>query len=223
MAVALCTDQCLRINGDNKKHELKSRFFVMWNLHFIRGPDTSIFLGKKCFERYFLYYFHIYIKLCLLLWLKSRSARGASHNPVFMGNCPTIGQTFLALSTQLMSFPLRKWRRDVSPRYHLILLCLVWIKRMRRQEELSPVWGKRGEGVTWLSVCRAPFDNVLLCQLCWFLLKRALSMILNLWGVGSILRNGCGNQGRKVCCIAPGEWKVSRVVLQAYGISYRFL
>ena len=65
--------------------------------------------------------------------------RGASHHPVFMGNCPTIGHMFLALSTQWMSFPSRQWRHGVSPRYHLIVLCLVWIKRIRRQGEFTPL------------------------------------------------------------------------------------
>ena len=37
------------------------------------------------------------------------------------------------------------------------------------------------------------------------LLKRLLSMVLVLWGVGPILRNRYGNQGRKECCVAPGE------------------
>ena len=31
---------------------------------------------------------------CLLLQLKSRSARGASHHPTFMGNCRNISHTF---------------------------------------------------------------------------------------------------------------------------------
>ena len=30
---------------------------------------------------------------CLLLWLKSRNARRASHHSVFMGNRPTISHT----------------------------------------------------------------------------------------------------------------------------------
>ena len=30
---------------------------------------------------------------CLLLRLKCRSARGASHHSAFMGNCPTISHT----------------------------------------------------------------------------------------------------------------------------------
>ena len=33
-------------------------------------------------------------QLCILLRLKSRSVRGASHHPIFMGNCPAIGHTF---------------------------------------------------------------------------------------------------------------------------------
>ena len=32
-------------------------------------------------------------QLCLLLRLKSRSTRGVSHHPAFMGNCLTISQT----------------------------------------------------------------------------------------------------------------------------------
>ena len=57
---------------------------------------------------------------------KAGSARGASHHLVFMGNCRTISQTFLALSTQWVSSPpSRKWRCRVSPRSHLNVLCLV--------------------------------------------------------------------------------------------------
>ena len=33
---------------------------------------------------------------------------GASHHPAFMGNCPAISHTFLALSTQWMSSPSRE-------------------------------------------------------------------------------------------------------------------
>ena len=32
-------------------------------------------------------------ELCLFLRLKSRSAKGASHHPAFMGNSPTISHT----------------------------------------------------------------------------------------------------------------------------------
>ena len=74
-----------------------------------------------------------------ILRLKSWSASGASHHPVFMGNCPTIGHMFLVLSIQWMSFPSRKWRWGASPKYHLIVLCLVWIKRIRRQGEFTPL------------------------------------------------------------------------------------
>ena len=40
--------------------------------------------------------------------IPGRSARGASHHPALMGNCPTISHTFLALSTQLVSSPSRE-------------------------------------------------------------------------------------------------------------------
>ena len=40
---------------------------------------------------------------CLLLWLKFRSARGASRHPAFMGNCHTISHTPHTL--------LRGWRK----------------------------------------------------------------------------------------------------------------
>ena len=33
---------------------------------------------------------------------------GASHHPAFMGNCPAISHTFLALSSQLVSSFLRE-------------------------------------------------------------------------------------------------------------------
>ena len=50
--------------------------------------------------------------------------RSISHL-AFMGNCPSISHTFLALSTQWVSSPpSRKYRRGVSPRFHLIVLCL---------------------------------------------------------------------------------------------------
>ena len=55
-------------------------------------------------------------------------------------------------------------------------------------------------------MCGAPFDV-------WVngsrdvdvLLKRVLSMVLVLWGADPILRNRYGNQGQKVCFIAPRE------------------
>ena len=37
------------------------------------------------------------ISFCLLLRLKSRSARGASNNPAFMGSCRTISHMFYSL------------------------------------------------------------------------------------------------------------------------------
>ena len=48
---------------------------------------------------------------CSLLWLKSRSARGAFHHPAFMGTCPTISHTYLALPTKWITSPSKKWER----------------------------------------------------------------------------------------------------------------
>ena len=42
---------------------------------------------------------------CLLLRLKSRSTRGASHHTAFMDNWQTINHTFLVLPTQCVSSP----------------------------------------------------------------------------------------------------------------------
>ena len=48
---------------------------------------------------------------CIFLRINSRMARGASHHPAFMGNCPTISHTFSAISTQCMN--LLKWNEDM--------------------------------------------------------------------------------------------------------------
>ena len=37
------------------------------------------------------------------------------------------------------------------------------------------------------------------------LLKRVVTVVLVLWGVSHILRNGYGDEGQKVCCIASGK------------------
>ena len=50
---------------------------------------------------------------------------GAHHHSAFMGNCPTISHTILALFTQWVSSPSRESKRGVSPKFHLIVLCLV--------------------------------------------------------------------------------------------------
>ena len=75
----------------------------------------------------------------LCLWLKYWRERGASHHQAFMLNCTTVSNTFLALSTQWINFPSREWRRGVSPKFHLIGLSLVRIKRIRRQGEFNLV------------------------------------------------------------------------------------
>ena len=55
--------------------------------------------------------------------------RGASHHSAFMGNCSTISRMYLALSIQLVS--------GVNSRFHIIILHLVRIKRIRKQGELK--------------------------------------------------------------------------------------
>ena len=84
--------------------------------------------------------FFVWCESSLLLQLKSRSMRGASHHLAFMGNCPTVSYTFFALPTQWMSSASTEWGHGVSPRFHIIVFVLVWIKRTRKHGEL--LWGK---------------------------------------------------------------------------------
>ena len=49
------------------------------------------------------------ISFCLLLRLKSRSAKGASNHPAFMGNCRTISHTFHS-----PFYPVDKGKEDVG-------------------------------------------------------------------------------------------------------------
>ena len=52
--------------------------------------------------------------------------RRISRSSIYIGNCAIIGHRFLALSIQWTSSPpSRKWKRGVSPKFHLIVLCLV--------------------------------------------------------------------------------------------------
>ena len=44
----------------------------------------------------------------LIASAKTPKREGACHRSAFMANCPTISHTFLALSTQLVSSPLRE-------------------------------------------------------------------------------------------------------------------
>ena len=57
----------------------------------------------------------------LLLRLKSLSVRGAFHLPAFMGRCPTISHALFAFCTSWIRSPWRKWGREVSPRFHLLV------------------------------------------------------------------------------------------------------
>ena len=81
---------------------------------------------------YFLDWFFV-SKICLLLPLKSWSARGPSHHPTFMGYCQTISYMFLVLSTQWMTSPSRKRGCGVSPRFHLFVF--VFEVNQEKEEE----------------------------------------------------------------------------------------
>ena len=73
------------------------------------------------------------------LVFKYWSDRGASHHQAFMLNCTTVSHTFLTLSTLWINSPSREWSRGVSLKFHLIGLCLVQIKRIRRQGDFNLV------------------------------------------------------------------------------------
>ena len=63
---------------------------------------------------------------CLLLRLNSRSARGASHHPVFMGNCPTISRTFFSPIYSVDEFYLREmrvWSQSKISSYVFFIWC----------------------------------------------------------------------------------------------------
>ena len=62
---------------------------------------------------------------CLILQIKSRSARRASHHLAFMGNFPIISHTFLALSIQWISSPPSRIGNVESVQNFTILFC-VW-------------------------------------------------------------------------------------------------
>ena len=124
--------------GDSPRYHIFLSYLVWVNR--IRGRCSS---GFSCLTP---------VVGALCLWLKYRSARGASHHPAFIDNCPTVRHTFLALSTQWMSSLSMVWRRGVSPRFYLIVLCLVWINRIRRQDEFK------------ILLCNTSVGNLLLRQ-----------------------------------------------------------
>ena len=74
--------------------------------------------------------------LCLLLYLKSRSARRGFHHPAFMGSCPSFSGKFVILPSRRV--PLNG-NEDLGSVHDFIFLylCLVWIRRIRTQEEFK--------------------------------------------------------------------------------------
>ena len=79
-----------------------------------------------------------------------------------------------------------------------------------------PVWGKRGEGIVWSTVCGAPLDNGLMVIMLMFY-SHVVSMVLSLLGVGPVLRSRYEIEWQKVCCITSGKSDVSRVKLQEFN------
>ena len=61
---------------------------------------------------------------CLLLWLKSWNARGASHHPAFIGNCPTISHTFFSLTYPVYEFYLKEMRTWGQPKISSNCFCV---------------------------------------------------------------------------------------------------
>ena len=55
-------------------------------------------------------------QFCLLLWLKSRSARGSSHHPAFWATAELLVTSFIVLSTQWMK-KMTTWGRSQITSY----------------------------------------------------------------------------------------------------------
>ena len=81
--------------------------------------------------------FHIkFVKTYLYVnYLKFQSARVTSHHSAFLGSRPTISHTFLALPTQWMSSPSKKWERGVRPRLHFLVFVLGVFQTERPMKE----------------------------------------------------------------------------------------
>ena len=67
------------------KHHYKCKAVLTKFISREETANIKIFTGKPTKQ------------FCLLFWLKSRRARGASHHPAFMGNCRTISHKFYSL------------------------------------------------------------------------------------------------------------------------------
>ena len=94
-----------------------------WNLNISEKLQWVLHVNNVL-ELLLKYYVHTFMTSSILLRLKSRSTKGAPHHSAFIGSCPATSHLFLALATQWMSFPSRKWERGVGPRLHLIVF--VW-------------------------------------------------------------------------------------------------
>ena len=72
-------------------------FILQMPIYYILNQEISIGtnanIAKTKLEKQIIFAVEKWIQ-CLLLWLKSRSARGAFRHAPFMGNCPTISHTW---------------------------------------------------------------------------------------------------------------------------------
>ena len=80
------------------------------------------------------YHFHTFITSNILLRLKSRSTREASHHAAFMSSCPTISHTFLPSAWVLLQ---GNENLGLIQDYISLYLCLVWIRGNRRKVEFK--------------------------------------------------------------------------------------
>ena len=100
-----------------------------------------------------------------MLWLKIWSIREASNQSAFMGKWPGL---LLALSTQRMSYPSRKWGCRVSPRFDLVVFAI------GKNQERWEVGGSRYYQHQWPSssykklLDRATFGTVYIPWRAWY-------------------------------------------------------
>ena len=92
-----------------------------------------------------------------------------------------------------------------------------WIEKDQACVSPRPVWGKRGEGAVWFSVCGAPLDIGLMVVMLMFY-SRVVSVVLVLLWVGPFLRSRYGIEWQKVCCIVSvnemsAEWHSRNLIL----------
>ena len=99
--------QLPRIVRNFSKHHYKCKTVLTNSIAREETANIKIFTGKPTKQ------------FCFFLWLKSRSARGTSHHPAFMGNCQTISHKFYT-----PIYPVDEGNDDVGSVSEKILLFL---------------------------------------------------------------------------------------------------